>query len=123
MLESVRGQFDLIAFNPPYSLCRDTFLMNIAKSLLRRVRWIRQQSGRAMPRTVLRFHQELASRLVRQAPPHLRPGGRILIHAYESEVPALHDVLPEGSVVELLRHPVMEGQTVGMLIRLPCLNS
>jgi release factor glutamine methyltransferase len=117
LLSKVKDRFDLIAFNPPYNFCRDTFIVNIAKNLLRRVPWVRRQSGLAMPRTVLRFHQELISRLIKTAPAHLQPGGRILIHAYESEVDALCDVLPEGTQVELLRHAALADHTVGLLIR------
>ena len=119
LLTKVRGRFDLIAFNPPYNFCRDTFVMNIAKNLLRRVPWVRRQSGMAMPRTVLRFHQGLITRLMQTAPSHLRPGGRVLIHAYETEVDALRDALAEGTHVELLRHPDLDGHTVGLLIAPP----
>jgi len=118
LLESLEGRFDWIAFNPPYSFGPDTFVSNVAKNLLRRVSWISQTSGLAMPRPVLRYHQQLIGRLVAQAPRHLRAGGGILLHAYESEVTALSSVLPPGSEVEILRHPAMD-QTVGMVIRLP----
>jgi predicted glycoside hydrolase/deacetylase ChbG (UPF0249 family)/SAM-dependent methyltransferase len=119
LLADVSGRFDLIAFNPPYGFGPDNFLTAVAKNLLRRVPAVRQKSGLAMPRRVLKFHQELIERLIRQAPQRLNPSGRILIHAYESEVPALQAVLPEGATVEALRHPSFANQTVGMLIRLP----
>lgn len=119
LLASVRGQFDLIVFNPPYGFGPDNFFTAVAKNLLRRVPLVRRQSGLAMPRQVLKFHQELIERLIRHAPAALNPGGRVLIHAYESEVPALQAVLPEGTTVELLRHSAFSNQTVGMLIRLP----
>jgi len=90
----------------------------VAKNLLRRVSSISQTSGLAMSRPVLRYHQQLIGRLVAPAPRHLRAGGGILLHAYESEVTALTSVLPPGSEVEILRHPAMD-QTVGMVIRLP----
>lgn len=119
LLANIRGRFDLIAFNPPYGFGPDGFATSVAKNLLRRVPWIRRNSGLAMPRRVLKFHQELIERLITQAPERLNAGGRILIHAYESEVPALSAVLPQGSVVEMLRHVSFANQTVGMLIRLP----
>lgn len=119
LLASVEGRFDLIAFNPPYNFAPDTLATNVAKNLLRRVPWVRRHSGVSMPRPVLRFHQQLIARLVAQAPGHLEPGGRILLHAYESEVSALAKVLPEGSTVALLHHPGFANQTVGMCIRLP----
>lgn len=118
LLASVPGQYDLIAFNPPYNFGPDTFASNVAKNLLRRVPWVRRNSGLAMPRTVLRFHQRLLERLIEQAPRHLLPAGRIILHAYESEVDALASVLPEGTEVEIIRHPAMGNRTVGMLIRL-----
>lgn len=108
LLSRVEGRFDLIAFNPPYNFCRDTFVMNVAKNVLRRVPWMRRQSGLAMPRTILRFHQQLIERLVRTAADHLTSKGRLLIHAYEAEVSALIDALPIGPAVELLRHPALE---------------
>jgi methylase of polypeptide subunit release factors len=119
LLSNVGGRFDLIAFNPPYNFCRDTFVMNIAKNLVRRVPWVRRQSGLAMPRTVLRFHQQLIARLVESSPGRLRPGGRVLIHAYESEVDALCDALPTGCRVQVLRHRALDGHTVGLLISPP----
>lgn len=119
LLESVPGRFDLIAFNPPYNFRPDTFTMNVAKNLLRRIPLIRRRSGLAMPRGVLRFHQQLVERLIRQAPEHLNLGGAILIHAYESEAAALAKVLPRGAHVQLLHHDALVNQTVGLLIRLP----
>lgn len=118
LLASVPGRYDLLVFNPPYNFRPDTFVTNIAKNLVRRVPFIRRSSGLAMPGLVLRFHQQLIERLVRQAPGHLKPGGRILLHAYESEVNALHSALPTGTRVELLRHDRLVNQTVGMLIHL-----
>lgn len=118
LLESVPGKFDLIAFNPPYNFQPDTFTTNVAKNLIRRVPVVRRSSGLAMPRPVLKFHQQLIERLIRQAPEHLTPDGRVLLHAYESEVSALMSVLPAGAQVELLHHPGLVNQTVGMLIRL-----
>lgn len=118
LLASVPGRYDLIAFNPPYNFRPDTFLTNVAKNIVRRVPLVRRGSGLAMPRTVLRFHQQLIERLFRQAPDHLLPGGRVLLHAYESEVAALRSVLPRTASVEVLRHAGLVNQTVGMLIRL-----
>ncbi len=118
LLASVPGRFEVIAFNPPYNFRPDTFTTNVAKNVVRRVPLIRRGSGLAMPRPVLRFHQQLIERLIRQAPDHLVPGGRIILHAYESEVGALMSVLPEGATVELLRHAGLVNRTVGMVIRL-----
>lgn len=118
LLDNVSGRFDLIAFNPPYNFRPDTFAMNVAKNVLRRVPFIRRQSGLAMPRGVLKFHQQLIARLIGQAPQHLAPDGRLLIHAYESEVPALTKVLPRTARVTLLRHPALVNRTVGMQIEL-----
>lgn len=118
LLSDVPGRFDLIAFNPPYNFRPDTFASNVAKNLVRRVPVVRKSSGLAMPRLVLRFHQQLIERLIREAPAHLNPDGRILLHAYESEVAALMSVLPGGARVELRRHPGLVNQTVGMVIRL-----
>jgi predicted glycoside hydrolase/deacetylase ChbG (UPF0249 family)/precorrin-6B methylase 2 len=119
LLATVNDRFDLIAFNPPYNFRPDSFATNVAKNLLRRIPWVRSRSGLAMPRGVLKFHQKLIERLIQQAPARLKPGGRVLIHAYESEVPGLAVVLPRGASVELLRHAGFTNQTVGMLIRLP----
>jgi hypothetical protein len=46
-------------------------------------------------------------------------GGRIVLHAYESEVAALMGVLPPNTRVELLRHTGLVNRTVGMVIELP----
>lgn len=119
LLESIDGRFDLIVFNPPYNFRPDNFATNVAKNLVRRVPYVRRTSGLAMPRPVLKFHQELIERLIRQAPRNLNPGGRILLHAYESETATLARVLPEGATVTLLRHPGLRNHTVGMLIALP----
>lgn len=118
LLERVRGRFDLILFNPPYGFGPDNLATNVAKRLLRQIPWVRHSSGRAMPRGVLRYHQQLMARLARQAPGHLNEGGRLLIHAYENEVDALIQALPEGAQVERLQHPALAPiGTVGMLIR------
>jgi precorrin-6B methylase 2 len=117
LLAEVPGRFDVIAFNPPYNFRPDTFATNIAKNVVRRVPVVRRSSGLAMPRPVLRFHQELIERLLQQAPDHLVAGGRIILHAYESEVTALMSVLPPDSTVELLRHAGLVNHTVGMVIR------
>jgi chitin disaccharide deacetylase len=119
LLSEVEGRFDWIAFNLPYAFGRDTVATNVAKNLVRRVPWVRQTSGLAMPRTVLRYHQQLVSRLVSQGPEHLKPEGGIVLHAYESEVSALASVLPAGSYVELLHHAGLTNRTVGMQVRLP----
>lgn len=119
LLESVKGRFDLIAFNPPYNFRPDSFASNVAKNLLRRIRWVRQNSGGTMPGAVLRFHQQLIGRLIDQAPDHLNPGGAILLHAFESEVEALGSILPPGAQIQLLRHPdLTANHTVGLLIRI-----
>lgn len=119
LLASVVGRYDLIAFNPPYNFAPDNLATNVAKHVLRKVPMVRRNSGLAMPRPVLRFHQQLIERLIGQAPEHLTPGGQILLHAYLSEVPALTGVLPEGAEVELLEHVALTNHTVGMLIKLP----
>ncbi|MCP4251619.1 MAG: methyltransferase [bacterium] len=120
LLESVEGRFDLIAFNLPYSFIRDNWAMNLAKNLARRVPWIRRTSGCSMPAGVQRFHQRLVARLVRQAGAHLNPGGSILLHTFESEVPALTDVLPESANLLLLRHPALAANgTIGLKVGLP----
>lgn len=118
LLADVPGRFELIAFNPPYNFRPDNFAMNVAKHLVRRARFVQRNSGLAMPRAVLRFHQQLIERLIAQAPEHLLPGGAVLIHAFESEVAALAKVLPVEATFELLRLPRSNTQTVGMLIRL-----
>ena len=124
LLGSVQGRFDLIAFNPPYAFRRDNFVTSVARHVLRRVPWIRQHSGLAMPRTVLKYHQQLIAQLMVQAPDHLTPGGAVLLHAYESEVGALTHVLPDGATVELLQHPQLTtNRTVGMLVRFPAADS
>lgn len=119
LLESVEGRFDLIAFSPPYSFRPDNFASDLARNLLRRIPLATRTSGLAMPRPILRFHQQLIARLVAQAPGHLNPNGEVLIHAYESEVSALSSVLPDGAEVEILHHAGLIHGTVGMLIRLP----
>jgi hypothetical protein len=70
-----------------------------------------------MPRTVLRYHQQLVSRLITQAPAHLSDGGGIILHAYEAEVTALASVLPRGASVEILHHPDLTNRTAAMVIR------
>ena len=118
LLASVEGRFDLIAFNLPYSFRRDNALTNVAKHLLRQVPWIRQRSGLAMPRPVLKYHQQLVAQLFDEAPAHLNPGGAVLLHAYESEVGALSQVLPDEAEVELLEHAQLaSNRTAGMLVR------
>jgi chitin disaccharide deacetylase len=118
LLDAITGRFDLIVFNPPYAFRPDNFATNVAKNVLRRVPWVRRQTGLALPRPVLKFHQELIARLVSAAPDHLCPGGALLIHAYEAEVPTLDQVLPPEATVELLEHSALRPlRTVGMLIR------
>lgn len=118
LLSAVSGEFDLIAFNIPYGFGPDNFATSIAKHLLRKLPFIRRRSGLAMPRPVLRYHQELIARLGAQAAAHLAPGGRLLLHAYESEVDALLSVLPAEVRVELIRHPALDAnRTLGLLVR------
>lgn len=119
LLSSVAGTFDLIAFNLPYGFGPDNIATALAKHILRRIPFIRRNSGLAMPRTVLRFHQQLVERLIQQAPRHLNAGGAILLHAYESEVTSLARALPSGTTMELLLHRGLTNRTVGMLFRLP----
>ena len=118
LLASIDGRFDLIAFNPPYNFRPDNFAMNIAKHLVRRMRFVQRNSGLAMPRAVLRFHQKLIERLMQQAPNHLNAGGALLLHAFETEVAALAKVMPADATYELLNLPRSNTRTVGMLIRL-----
>ena len=73
-----------------------------------------------MPAAVQRFHRRLVARLVAQAGGHLKPGGSILLHAFECEVAALTDVLPDSTELLLLRHPALAANgTVGLKIGLP----
>ncbi|HUU85154.1 MAG TPA: ChbG/HpnK family deacetylase [Phycisphaerae bacterium] len=124
LLESVEGRFDLIAFNPPYNFRPDNFASNVAKNLLRRIPWVRQNSGGSMPRSVLRFHLGLIGRLIAQAPEHLSAGGTLMLHVFESEVEALSGILPAGARVALLRHPDLSAnRTVGMVIRNLAINN
>lgn len=117
LLSSVTGPFDLIAFNLPYGFGPDNWFTSCAKHVLRRVPWVRRNSGLAMPRPVLRFHQQLTERLLQQAPTRLAPGGTILLHTYEAEVASLARVLPAGAEFELLQHrDLTRNRTVGMLI-------
>jgi chitin disaccharide deacetylase len=119
LLSAVAGTFDFIAFNLPYAFRRDNVLTNMAKHVLRQVPWVRQHSGLALPRTVLRYHQQLVTQLMEQVPAHLAPGGAVLLHAFESEVEALAQVLPAGAHVELVKNgDLSANRTVGMLIRL-----
>ncbi|MBL8877958.1 MAG: ChbG/HpnK family deacetylase [Phycisphaerales bacterium] len=119
LLDNISGRFDLIAFNLPYGFGPDNIATAFAKHVLRRIPFIRRNSGLAMPRTVLRFHQQLVERLVRGAPAHLNAGGAVLLHAYESEVTSLARALPAGATMELLLHAGLTNRTVGMLFRLP----
>jgi len=117
LLSSATGPFDLIAFNLPYGFGPDNWFTSCAKHVLRRVPWVRRNSGLAMPRPVLRFHQQLTERLLQQAPSKLAPGGEILLHTYEAEVASLARVLPAGAEFELLQHrDLTRNRTVGMLI-------
>ena len=105
LLNSAKGRFDVIAFNPPYNFRPDTFAVNVAKNLLRRVPRVRRTIGEAIPPPVLRFHQQLLKQLLDQAPDHLNPGGAVLLHVFECEVDALINVLPADADFKLLRHP------------------
>lgn len=118
LLENIHERFDLIAFNPPYNFRPDNFAMNVAKHVVRRMRFVQRNSGLAMPRAVLRFHQQLIERLIQQAPDRLNPGGVLLLHAFESEVAALAKVMPADATYELLRLPRTDTRTIGMRITL-----
>lgn len=123
LLATVPGRFDLIAFNIPYGFGPDNLATSLAKHVLRKLPFIRRRSGLAMPRPVLRYHQELIARLGGQAREHLQPGGALLLHVYESEVDALMSVLPRDVTVELLRHPALApNRTLGMLVRYPAVG-
>jgi predicted glycoside hydrolase/deacetylase ChbG (UPF0249 family)/predicted nicotinamide N-methyase len=118
LLAAAPGRFDLIAFNLPYNVTRDTLFANLAKNALRAVPWVRSRSGSAMPLAVIRFHQRLVQQLMEQLPDHLEPGGALLLHVYRSEVGDLSQVLPPPARLTLLRHPDLHANdTVGMLIR------
>ena len=120
LLESVEGRFDLIVFNLPYNIARDTWAANLAKNLLRRVSWIRRNSGCSMPTAVRRFHQRLVRRLMDQVRDCLNPGGEVLLHVFESEVGDLIEVLPPGVDLRILRHPDLAASgSVGLGIRIP----
>ena len=104
----------------PYNFAADTWAANLAKNLLRRVRWVRRRSGLAMPAAVRRYHQHLIRRLIDQAPAHLHPDGATLLHVFESEVEALAEVLPAEADLGILRHRDLAANgTVGLRIRVP----
>ncbi|MGB9624208.1 MAG: methyltransferase [Phycisphaerae bacterium] len=120
LLKAVEGRFDLIAFNPPYNVRRDTLLANIAKNLLRRIPWVQRNCGRIMPPAVLRFHQQLVRRIAEEAPPHLTPGGCVMLHAYAAEAEAWREVLPAGFSAAVVEHPALrEFGTVAVVMYPP----
>lgn len=120
LLLHLPGPFDLIAFNLPYGFGPDNLATNTAKHFLRKIPFVRQRSGLAMPRPVLRYHQQLVAQLAGQAPARLTPGGALLLHAYESEVKSLTETLPNGAEVELFEDPrLAANRTVGMVVRFP----
>lgn len=120
LLDSVDERFDLITINPPYNFVRDTFVGNVAKNLLRRISAIHRSSGTAMPRSVLRFRRQLIRRFFTQVPTRLRPGGGILLLAYQCEVDGIKACLSAATDCQLLSHPDLDAvHTVGMLIHLP----
>ncbi len=117
LLDSVKGRFDLIAFNPPYNVGPDGFVVNVAKNLVRRIPWVQRNCGRVMPGAVVRFHQHLLRRLMAKAPDRLVAGGCVLLHAFGAEVADLCRVLPPGAVVQILEHPSLTPHgTVGLCI-------
>lgn len=119
LLDGVEGRFDWIVFSPPYNTRPDGPIRNVAKRCVRKVPWIHQHCGQILPDAVLRFHQRLFGRLVRQAPPHLNPGGRVLVHAFASEMEALRTVLPGGARTTIFTHPDLDPfGTVAMCVQL-----
>jgi predicted RNA methylase len=120
LLRKVEGRFDLIAFNLPFSFGRDSFVVSIAKNLLRRVSWIRRRfRARGVPASVLQFRQKLAADLLGQAGEHLNPRGRVVLHVFRSEVEVLTRILPTGAEFKILENERLRaGATAGLLIQM-----
>jgi len=118
LLADVDGPFDLIVFNPPFSIIPDNLALNVLKHLLRRSGWVRRRVSGSVPGLVVDFHRRLLARLVAQSRTRLAAGGAVLLHVYESEAPALIQSLPADVHAEVRRHPAMTPHgTVGLLLR------
>jgi len=75
LFEKVEGEFDLILFNPPYCAGTEEGLLALS--------WAGGEDG-----------MSVASRFLLDAPPHLRPGGRmVLLLSSEMERGALERAL------------------------------
>lgn len=118
LLSGVEGPFDLVVFNPPFTIVRDNAALNVLKYLVRRSRWVQRRVGASVPQRVVDFHCRLLGRLLEQARTRLAAGGAVLLHVYESEVAELIESLPADVLTDIHRDPALALHgTLGLMLR------
>ena len=99
LLEGIKGRWQAIAFNPPFSAGVDPALVARAKQIVRRLGPFERRLMRRPPRAVLAFRRDLVRRFVLQALEHLEPGGALYLLLYAQELEALASISPDLDVI------------------------
>ncbi len=90
LFENVRGRFDAIGFNAPFSLSRDLFPIAVLKEVLRSIPPVERFFLHRVPERVLRFRAALIQRFIDESSDHLESHGRLYLNL----------VLPEKRLIE-----------------------
>ncbi|MBF0531651.1 MAG: methyltransferase [Candidatus Omnitrophica bacterium] len=86
MFSNLKGTFESVGFNVPFSLGCKAFLPEGLKAALRRVSWINDYLVWHIPPAILAQRETMISRFLRESVPFLDKSGRIFLLLYRPEI-------------------------------------
>lgn len=95
LFNAVEGQFDAIAFNPPFSPKPDRYPIAILKQLVRRIGPLERALMHHIPTTVESFRRALISRFVADGESHLTDSGSLYLLLYRPEMAFVENLSTE----------------------------
>lgn len=113
LFSAVRGDFDVIAFNPPMNP-RETELTRWVTSFLRRRRRIADLLMRVFDRWMKGSRLGFLEEFVCQAGEHLRPGGCVVLEAARAELDALERELSSWRICRRVDIPSLPAEQIAV---------
>jgi len=113
LFQAVRGEFDVIAFNPPMNP-RETELTRWVTSFLRRHRRTADLLMRVFDRWLQGSRMGFLMGFMEQARGHLRPGGCVVLEATRAELDALEKGLSSWRICRRVDIPSLPAEQIAV---------